>query len=122
MVFLGTITDALATRDGRVVRARMRVDRDYKGTSEGTLVVFDDGPCDGPELEVGQHYLMYTHRLGDGDVPSRGCTRSRNVKYAAEDLQYLDALDKAAPRVQSSVKLRPGRKAAAAIHRYRVRP
>jgi hypothetical protein len=97
MVFLGTITDALATRDGRVVRARMRVDRDYKGTSEGTLVVFDDGPCDGPELEVGQHYLMYTHRLGDGDVPSRGCTRSRNVKYAAEDLQYLDALDKAAP-------------------------
>lgn len=72
MVFLGTITDALATRDGMVARARMRVDRAYKGVSEGTLVLFDDGMCDGPDLEVGQQYLIYTHRFGDGDVPSRG--------------------------------------------------
>jgi hypothetical protein len=97
MVFLGTITEALATQDGRVARARMRVDRTYKGVSEGTLVLFDDGMCDGPDLEVGQQYLIYNHHSGDGDVASRGCTRSRNVKYAAEDLHYLDGLPKAAP-------------------------
>lgn len=97
MVFMGTITDALANRDGRIARARMRVDRVYKGVSESSLVLFDDGMCDGPDLEVGQQYLMYTRRTGDGDVPSRGCTRSRNVKYAAEDFEYLNGLAQAAP-------------------------
>ena len=43
MIFLGTITEALATtRDGRVVRARMRIDRAYEGVSEKSLVLFDD--------------------------------------------------------------------------------
>jgi hypothetical protein len=63
MVFLGTVTDALATRDGRVVRARIRVDRAYKGVSEQSLVLFDDGMCDGPDLRIGEQYLMYTRRF-----------------------------------------------------------
>ena len=97
MVFLGTVTEALATEDGRITRARMRVDQAYKGVSEKSLVLFDDGWCDGPNLEIGEQYLMYTRRLQNGDVPSRGCTRSRHVKYAGEDLKYLRGLSEAPP-------------------------
>jgi hypothetical protein len=97
MVFLGTVTEALATEDSRVVRARMRIDHAYRGVFEKTLVLFDDGMCDGPDLQVGEQYLMYTRRLGDGDVPSRGCTRSRHIKYADEDLEYLNGLSEARP-------------------------
>jgi len=75
----------------------MRIDRAYKGVSEPALILFDDGMCDGPDLQVGEQYLMYTHRIGEGDVPSRGCTRSRNVKFAEEDLKYLESLNEAAP-------------------------
>lgn len=96
-VFLGTVTEALATKDGRVVRARMRIDHAFKGVSEKTVVLYDDGMCDGPDLQVGEQYLMYTQRPGDGDVPSRGCTRSRNVKAAKEDLKYLNGLAEAPP-------------------------
>ncbi len=97
MVFLGTVTEILATRDGRVARARMQIDRVYKGVSEQTLILFDHGTCDGPDLRVGEQYLMYTRRLDDGSVPAGGCTRSRPVKYAGEDLKYLEGLSKAAP-------------------------
>jgi hypothetical protein len=75
----------------------MRVDRAYKGVSEKTLVLFDDGMCDGPDLQVGEQYLMYTNRFGNGDVPSRGCNRSAHVKYADEDLKYLNGLAEAVP-------------------------
>ncbi len=97
MVFLGTVTQVIATKGKWVTRARMRIDRAYKGVSERTLVLFDDGMCNGPNLEVGEQYLMYTGRFDDGDVPSRGCTRSRHVKYADEDLKYLNSLGEAAP-------------------------
>jgi hypothetical protein len=97
MVFLGTVTEALAIQDGRVVRARMRIDRAYKGVSEPALILFDDGMCDGPDLQVGEQYLMYTRRIEEGDVPARGCTRSRLAKFAEEDLKYLESLNEAAP-------------------------
>jgi hypothetical protein len=75
----------------------MRIDRSYKGVSEPTLILFDDGMCDGPEMRLGEQFLMYTYRNGDGEVPARGCTRSRHVKYAEEDLKYLDGLNEAPP-------------------------
>jgi hypothetical protein len=83
----------------------MRVDRAYKGVSETALILSDDGMCDGPELRVGEQYLMYTRRDGDGDIPSRGCTRSRHVRYADEDLRYLDGLSAAAPTARVSGRI-----------------
>jgi hypothetical protein len=97
MVFLGTVTDALEYHNEYVTRARMRIDKAYKGIREKTVVLYDDGMCDGPTLQVGEQYLMYTGRLRDGDIPSRGCTRSRHAKYAEEDLLFLNHLDTAAP-------------------------
>jgi hypothetical protein len=97
MVFLGTVTEALGTQDGRLVRARMRIDHAYKGVSEKTLVLFDNGMCDGPDLQLGAQYLMYTRRLGKGDVLSRGCTRSRRVEDAEQDMIFLNGLGQAPP-------------------------
>jgi hypothetical protein len=110
MVFLGTVTEILASPDRDVKRLRMRVDRVYKGVSEPTLVLFDDGMCDGPDLRLGEQYLMYTRRDGEGQVPFRGCTRSRFVEYAEEDLKYLDSLDQLAPTasVFGQVMVEPG--------------
>lgn len=93
LVFIGTVTKVLVTNQhGRVVRVRMRVDRAYKGVRESSLILRDDGMCDGPDLQLGQQYLMYTFRPEAGDIPSRGCTRSRHLKYAAEDLKFLNSL------------------------------
>jgi len=75
----------------------MRIDHAYKGVTEASVILFDDGMCDGPTLEVGEQYLMYTRRVGNGDIPSRGCTRSRHVKYAYEDLKFLNGLPDARP-------------------------
>ena len=38
----------------------MSIDRAYKGTLNKTVELFDDGMCDGPDLEIGRQYLMYT--------------------------------------------------------------
>ena len=97
MVFLGTVTEELPTSDARISRYRMRIDRAYKGVSEKELILFDDGMCDGPHLSVGEQYLMYTQRFGEGDVPARGCTRSRHVKFAEQDMAYLEGLENAPP-------------------------
>jgi hypothetical protein len=97
MVFLGTVTEVLPSSDARISRFRMIIDRAYKGISEKQLILFDDGMCDGPYLLVGEQYLMYTQRFGEGDVPARGCTHSRHLKSAEEDLAYLERLENAQP-------------------------
>ena len=109
MIFLGTVTQELPSSEARISRFRMRIDRAFKGVSEKELILFDDGMCDGPTLLVGEQYLMYTGRFGEGDVPARGCTRSRHVKFAGEDLAYLEGLGGAQPvaRVFGQVQLSP---------------
>ncbi len=97
IIFLGTVTEAIQTENGRVGLARMRIDKAYKDISEETVILYDSGMCDGPTLSVGEQYVMYTHDDGSGYLPSRGCTRSRNVKYADEDLAFLNRLAGAAP-------------------------
>ena len=93
LIFLGTVTELGNGKDAGVVY--MRVDKAYKGLLEKTVELFDGGMCDGPHLEVGQQYLMYTHDNGTGYLPARGCTRSRHVRFAREDLAFLNGLSKA---------------------------
>jgi hypothetical protein len=67
----------------------MRIDRTFKGTLGKSVDLFDDGMCDGPDLQPGKQYLMYTWGSQNGPLPARGCTRSRPVEYADEDLEFL---------------------------------
>src|SRR5277367_5170640 len=106
LVFLGSV---LAVDGGGFRTARMRVDQTFKGALPAEVELFDDGMCDGPHLEVGHQYLMYTRRLPTGAVPARGCTRSRAVEYADEDLQFLKAYvaGKVGTQVSGTVRYLP---------------
>jgi hypothetical protein len=88
LVFLGTVTQVEEKSPG-FKAASMHVDHSYKGDLKDTVELFDDGMCDGPLLETGKQYLMYTSRTPTGAVPARGCTRSRRVEDAEEDLEFL---------------------------------
>ena len=87
----------------------MHVDHLYKGHVEETVELFDDGMCDGPAFEAGRQYLMYTTVLPTGDIPSRGCTRSRAVEAADEDLEFLKqySAGRVITHVSGSVSLQP---------------
>jgi len=87
----------------------MRVDQSFKGPLTGEVELFDDGMCDGPDLRVGRQYLMYTYATPTGAIPARGCTRSRAVEYADEDLQFLRAYlaGKTNTEISGTVRYRP---------------
>src|ERR1700721_3148244 len=74
--FLGTVTE-MNTQSGSFKTIRMSVDRAFKGDLKKLIDLFDDGMCDGPVLQIGKQYLMYTSGDPNGPVPARGCTRSR---------------------------------------------
>src|SRR5512132_629577 len=69
LVFLGTVT-RISTQPGAFKTAQMHVDRLYKGQVKETIELFDDGMCDGPLLEIGRQYLMYTSQLSTGAIPA----------------------------------------------------
>jgi hypothetical protein len=108
LVFVGTVTEAEARRRP-FKTARMSVGRVFKGTLDKTVELFDDGMCDGPDLQVGKQYLMYTHRLESGAIPSRGCTRSRRIEVADEDLEFLQhyVVGKVPTHIDGVVRFRP---------------
>lgn len=87
LVFLGTVTEVDAK--STVTTARMHDDHAYKGTLKDSVALFDNRMCDGPLLETGRQYLMYRSGSPDQPLPARGCTRSRRVESAAEDLEFL---------------------------------
>jgi hypothetical protein len=68
----------------------MAVETAYKGMLNTTVELFDDGMCDGPNLQVGHKYLMYTSGDANDAVPARGCNRSRSIEQAKEDIEFLD--------------------------------
>jgi hypothetical protein len=44
MIFLGTVTEALQTKNDWVTLARMRIDKAYKGISEETVILYHSRP------------------------------------------------------------------------------
>jgi hypothetical protein len=99
----------MTAQPGHYKTARMNVDRAFKGDLTKNIELFDSGMCDGPVLQVGGQYLMYTTPLASGMVPSRGCTRSRRVEDADEDLAFLKqySAGNVATRIYGTVRFRP---------------
>jgi hypothetical protein len=108
LVFLGTVT-AVTEPAGSFKTASMNVDKAFKGQLNTTVDLFDNGMCNGPDLQVGKQYLMYTSGFPGGGIPARGCTRSRGIEYAAEDLAFLKqyATGKVATHISGTVRFRP---------------
>lgn len=109
LVFLGTVTAVTERTPSEFKTAQMRIDRSFRGSLKGSVELFDDGMCDGPELLAGHQYLMYTSRFRNGAISARGCNRSRAAEYAQEDLEFLEAYaaGKTSTRVYGVVQLRP---------------
>lgn len=108
LVFLGTVTDVTEPSYSFKL-AKMHIDRVFKGKLADAVELFDDGMCDGPKLQTGRQYLMYTSGDSAGPVPARGCTRSRDVAFAQEDLQFLEdyAAGKTTTSISGTVRFRP---------------
>jgi len=87
----------------------MTVDQAFKGKLNKTIELFDDGMCNGPHLRIGGQYLMYTSGSPNEIVPARGCTRSRGVEDAGEDLAFLKQYGsgKVATEIYGTVRFRP---------------
>lgn len=108
LVFLGTVTE-IKNQPGSFKTARMNVDRAFKGALKRAIDLYDDGMCDGPDLQIGRQYLMYTSGSPTGTVPARGCTRSRRIEDADEDLNFLKlyTAGRAITHVDGTVRFRP---------------
>jgi carboxypeptidase family protein len=108
LVFLGTVIE-ISARVDHLTTARMHVDRAFKGILHETIELYDDGMCDGPALQFGHQYLMYTRGSSTEPVPARGCSRSRAIEDADEDLEFLNQyrLGKVAPHISGTVRLVP---------------
>lgn len=86
LIFLGTVH---SKSEGAPNESRMLVDQAFKGSvpSEVKLV---GSLCYGPDLEVGYQYLMYIESNASGaSLSLNGCTRSRGIARAEEDLNFL---------------------------------
>jgi hypothetical protein len=110
LVFIGTVTRVDVPPKG-FKTAKMHIDRVFKGRLGEVEELFDDGWCNGPNLQVGHQYLMYTRRSPYGAIAARGCTRSRAIEDADEDLKFLEqyALGKVKTQVSGTVRFRPER-------------
>jgi len=108
LVFLGTVTE-IEVQSGGLKTARMNINRVFKGDLSKTIELFDNGMCDGPDLHVGRQYLMYTSGSPHRPVSARGCTRSRSIEEADEDLEFLKAYSagKVATHIDGTVQYRP---------------
>lgn len=99
-IFIGKVVE-MSSPPRQFRRVRMEVERVFKGTAAGTVDLFDDGMCDGPRVQIGARYLMYTMGNPMEPMPLRGCTRSRAIEQAAEDLKFLSRY--AAGKAESSI-------------------
>lgn len=91
LVFLGTVKTATERNQDGVRTAQMKIDRSYKGDAKGLVDLVDNDMCDSPELLPGHQYLMYTWGSPGGPIAASGCSRSRAVENAQEDLKFLEA-------------------------------
>jgi len=91
-VFSGTAIDdadpTLLHGEDRMATATMRVGTVWKG-SVGRTQAVGTGPGDcGPTFQRGERYLVYTYEFGGRHIT--GCTRTRPLSAAGEDLRFLD--------------------------------
>lgn len=76
----------------RPARLRIKVERSWKGESVAELVlpyIGARGMCSTVSFVRGRRYLIYVTRVEGELVVDVTCTRSRAVKDAAEDFQFL---------------------------------
>ena len=83
--------------------AYIQVEKVYKGVKEGEIVLHqpDDGCA--PQFRAGQRWLFYAnYQQGSETWVVQGCSRSRGIDFAADDLLYLGRLPQSANQTRVS--------------------
>jgi hypothetical protein len=83
--------------------AYVQVEKGYKGVKEGEIVLHqpDDGCA--PMFRAGQRWLFYAnYQQGSETWVVEGCSRSRGIDFAADDLLYLGRLPQSASQTRIS--------------------
>ena len=79
--------------------AVLQVDEPFKGATAGTtFATADEGLCSRQFVTIGDKYLIYAFSQKDPAVISIGCTRSRRLKDAGDDLLFIRSLPASAQR------------------------
>jgi hypothetical protein len=83
--------------------AYIQIEKSFKGAKEGEIVVHqpDDGCA--PKFREGQRWLLYAdHVDGSDHWVVFGCSRSRGIAFANDDLLYLGRLPESAAQTRIS--------------------
>ena len=83
--------------------AYIQVEKAYKGVNPGDIVLYQPDDDCAPKFRVGQRWLFYAshHDVSDAwSVP--GCSRSRGIDFAHDDLLYLGGLPQSATQTRIS--------------------
>ncbi len=97
VVLVGTLTEILEEQGDLVLGARLQVDQVFRGVVGKTIVVNNHGMLFAGSVSLGEQYLIYTADAGNGPVTLHGCSRSRPLRAADEDMRFLSSLASASP-------------------------
>ena len=98
-VFIGEVlevrvaTEAEREEYSNLYIVRMRVERYWKGIKSNEVTVETDLTGCGPNLQVGEKYLIY----GMEKRLNTTCTRTRKLEYAEKDLEALGRAKESKP-------------------------
>ena len=90
-VFSGKVLEVKEDPETLSVVVRLRVERFWKGSPPGEVHVVTGrggGDC-GYHFEVGESYLVYAHKTGEGGLGTNICQRTARLSDASKDLQAL---------------------------------
>jgi hypothetical protein len=83
------------SRGSRTHRARVRVNRAWKGVAASVTVDvfgYDDTLDEVVDLSVGRRYVFYARRDADGRLWAQGCGRTRPPAHAEEDIALFESV------------------------------
>jgi hypothetical protein len=83
--------------------AYIQVEKSFKGVKEGEIALHqpDDGCA--PKFRVGQRWLLYADYVESSDTwVVMGCSRSRGIAFASDDLLFLGRLPESASQTRIS--------------------
>jgi hypothetical protein len=83
--------------------AYIQIEKSFKGGKEGEIVLHQPDDDCAPRFRAGQRWLLYASYLDKSETwVVRGCSRSRGIDYAGDDLLYLGALPQSAAQTRIS--------------------
>jgi hypothetical protein len=106
-VFIGTPTEVSRNESkdkignsGRASRIfRFSVDQAFRGVNDSQVSVITGqgaGDC-GYDFKIGEQYLVYASRDSQKMLYTSICSRTKHIRDANEDLEYIHGLSKASP-------------------------